>query len=158
MATPFRDPVGPSSGPPQRTAADVPPLTTAMVAIALSRLCNDDGGLYTMEELLAKNLIGPAAVGRAVRAMLASADVSAAKLVRPLERSPQSLPVLWPVLVESIRCAAATPGRLPRWLNRILDVALTHRPHLAEVWCPTRRSAGPGWPSSRHAPAGPRPC
>ncbi|MCL2850662.1 MAG: hypothetical protein FWE61_11580, partial [Micrococcales bacterium] len=53
-------------------------------------------------------------------------------LVRMLETHPQALAVLWPVLTETVR-AAATDDPPPRWLTRVLDVAISHAPTLREA-------------------------
>ena len=56
--------------------------------------------------------------------------------------------VLWPVLTESIAYAAAADGALPRWLNRVLDVASLCAPLLVEAarrgWIPAEAAALPG--------------
>ena len=69
----------------------------------------------------------------AVRALVRHPDVSPARMVRLLESDATTLPVLWPVLVESVRHAATVDGAPPHWLNRVLDVALLHAAHLREA-------------------------
>ncbi|MFC0715388.1 DUF7824 domain-containing protein [Cellulomonas biazotea] len=134
---------GPLSG-----GGPVPPLTTSMVAALLASLCHDDPETYHPREILHEGLVGSAAVAVAVRALVTQPDVSPARMVRLLESHPTTLPVLWPVLVESVRHAAAVDGAPPRWLNRVLDVALLHAAHLREAadrgLLPTEAAAWPG--------------
>ncbi|AEI12795.1 DUF7824 domain-containing protein [Cellulomonas gilvus] len=111
---------GPLDGGP------VAPLTTSMVAAVLASLCHADGGTYHQHHLVTSGLFGSAAVAAAMRALLPHPDVSPARMVKLLESDPTTLPVLWPVLAESVRHAAELPGAAPRWLNRVLDVTLLH--------------------------------
>ena len=74
-----------------------------------------------------------AAVTVAVRALLPHPDVSPARMMKLLESDPTTLPVLWPLLVEPVRHAAGLAVPAPRWLNRVLDVALLHAPLLREA-------------------------
>lgn len=58
------------------------------------------------------------------------------RMVRGLEVVPESLPLLWPILTESVAYAAerARAGEpLPRWLSRVLDVCFLARPVLEEA-------------------------
>lgn len=115
------------------TGRDVPPLTTSMVAVLLLSLCQDDPQTYYVREVLGSGLVGSAAVTAAVRALLPSPLVSPARMVRLVDAHPTTLPVLWPVLVESVRHASGVEGAPPRWLNRVLDVALQHAATLREA-------------------------
>lgn len=120
--------------PLERRGAPVPPLTTSMVAVVLASLCHDDGGArYYVHEVLRDGLVGAASVTVAVRALLQTPDFSPARVVGLLEADPTTLPVLWPVLVESVRHGGSLHGPLPRWVNRVLDVALVHASHLREA-------------------------
>jgi len=132
---------------PLTGVSTVPPLTTSMVAGVLAGLCHDSAADHHPRELLGGGLIGSEAVTVAVRALLPHTDFSPARIARAAE-DPTLLPVLWPVLVESVRHAAATPAAPPRWLNRILDVALLHAPLLREAadrgLLPAEAAAWPG--------------
>lgn len=58
------------------------------------------------------------------------------KIVRGLEVVPGSLPLLWPILTESVAYAAELAGAgepLPRSLSRVLDICFLARPALAEA-------------------------
>ncbi|MGY4642573.1 DUF7824 domain-containing protein [Cellulomonas sp. URHB0016] len=132
VASPHRDRRG-AQDAPLRTGDPLPPLTTSMVAVVLASLCHDCGSTYEQREIMGQGLFGSAAVTIAVRALVAQPDISPARMVRLLESDPTTLPVLWPVLVESVRHAAGVAGPPPRWLNRVLDVTLLHAPHLREA-------------------------
>lgn len=133
---------------PLRQGPHVPPLTTSMVAVVLASLCHDGAAVYHPREVIRSGLVGSASVTVAMRALLTQPDFSPARIVKLLEQDATTLPVLWPVLVESVRHAASIPGAAPRWLNRILDVALLHAALLREAadraLLPADASAWPG--------------
>ncbi|UJP41467.1 hypothetical protein F1D97_08680 [Cellulomonas palmilytica] len=131
VVSPHRNWRGGTDGP-LAGGGPVPPLTTSMVAVVLASLCHDAAEVHHPRELLGSGLVGSASVTVAMRALLPHPDFSPARLTKVVE-DPALLPVLWPVLVESVRHAAATPGTVPRWLNRVLDVALVHAPLLREA-------------------------
>ncbi|WP_206040467.1 hypothetical protein [Rhodococcus sp. HNM0563] len=109
------------------------PLTTSMTAVVLVGACHGRPDMYSIRSILRDGLIGSGSVAVAMRALLTQPDVSPARLVRLLERDASLLPVLWPILVESIRYTSDLDGAAPRWLNRVLDVALLHAPLLREA-------------------------
>lgn len=119
---------GPLSG-----SGPVPPLTTSMVAVLLLQLCHDNPPTYEVLAILRRGLVGSASVTLATRQLLTSEHVSPARLVRLLDAEPTTLPVLWPVLVESLRHAPGLDGAPPRWVHRVLDVALRDAAHLREA-------------------------
>ncbi|SFK14527.1 DUF6493 family protein [Cellulomonas sp. KH9] len=132
VVSPYRNWRDGSHRPP--TGPDVPPLTTSMVAVLLLGLSTDSP--YTAGQVratLGSRLVGSAAVTHAVRALLPSEHVNPGHLVRPLDVDAATLPVLWPVLVESVRHAATFEGSPPRWVHRVLDVALHRAPLLREA-------------------------
>ena len=68
--------------------------------------------------------------------ILQSPVVSPARLVRSIEKDVNLLPVLWPMLTESIKFAGAqiaAGGKPVLWVNRVLDVCLLHSPYLLEA-------------------------
>lgn len=133
---------------PLRRGSEVPPLTTSLVGVALMGLCHDGSSTYAVQELVEGGLFGAPAVQIATRALLAHPDVSMAKIVRVVDDAPTTLAVMWPVLVESVRFAAGCDDRLPTWLNRVLDVALSYAGALREAgrrgWIPAESAAWPG--------------
>ncbi|MCL2091758.1 MAG: hypothetical protein FWH11_11290 [Micrococcales bacterium] len=122
---------GDSSRP--RTAA--PPLSTSLVTVALLLAVQDgtDQRCCLVVDLVEKNLIGSAAVRIATAALLDLPEIDPTTLVRVLERHPEALPTLWPLLTEPVRVAGASGGPLPRWLNRVLDITTFHADHLCEA-------------------------
>ncbi|GEL93864.1 DUF7824 domain-containing protein [Cellulomonas composti] len=136
VVAPQRNWRGGTDGPLERGTIPpltTPPLTTSMVAVVLASLCHDDAPTYYVRSIVDEGLIGSASVTAAMRALLPHPDVSPARMVKTLELAPTTLPVLWPVLVESVRHAAGVEGAPPRWLNRVLDVALVLAPTLREA-------------------------
>jgi hypothetical protein len=131
VVSPHRDWRTGADGP--LTGGDVPPLTTSMAAVVLASLCHDDAAVWSVQTVVREGLLGSAAVTVAVRALLPHPDVTPARMMKLLESDPTTLPVLWPVLVEPVRHAAGLDGPAPRWLNRVLDVALLHAPLLREA-------------------------
>jgi hypothetical protein len=109
------------------------PLTTSMAAVLLAGLCHDDSEIHAQRTIFGAGLVGSAAVTVAVRALFDQPVISPGRMIRPLDGDATLLPVLWPVLVESVRHAAAQQDGLPRWLNRVLDTALLHAPLLREA-------------------------
>ncbi len=128
------------------------PLSTSLVAVSVGLVAQDgDFGLtgeHLVTRLVDKGLIGWAGVRTAVVTLLGSPEVSPARLVRVLEKNPTTLPVLWPLLTEPIRVVGLSDGPPPRWLNRVLDVALLYADHLGEAarrgWIPADASRWPG--------------
>ncbi|MGW4480727.1 hypothetical protein [Rhodococcus triatomae] len=118
---------------PLERVGPVPPLTTSMVAVLLAGLCHDAPDVYYVTTILTACAVGAESVGAAMRALLTQPDVSPARMMKVLDSDPALLPVLWPLLTESVRYAAEASGTLPRWLNRVLDVALRSAPVLREA-------------------------
>lgn len=90
--------------------------------------------------MLRAGLAHPDAVRDAARVLLASDQVVPSRLTRIIDKDPGSLSTLWPVITEAIRIAADAP-KLPRWLARVLETAVSRAAHLAEA---TRRGLIPG--------------
>ncbi|NLV78893.1 MAG: hypothetical protein GXY65_06025 [Rhodococcus sp.] len=122
-----------TDGPLPGGGGGASPLTTSMVAVVLVGVCHDTPDLHSVVSLLRRGLVGAAAVSVVMPMLLGQPKVSPARLVRLLDSDPSLLPVLWPVLVESIRCAAGVDGAVPRWLNRVLDIALRYASLLREA-------------------------
>lgn len=125
------------------------PLTTSMTAVVLASLCHDSAdALSSVVTILREGLIGAQGVRAVLPSLLAQPVISPARMVRPLTDDATFLPILWPVLTESVRHAAAVDDGLPRWLNTVLDVALSHAALLrwagAEGRIPTEDAAWPG--------------
>lgn len=134
VVSPHRNWIEGTNGPLAGSIKQVPPLTTSMAAVLLASLCHDGAAAdYSVRKIVEAGLIGSAAVTVAMRALLTQPDISPARMVRLIESDPTTLPVLWPVLVESVRYAAGVEGALPHWVNRVLDVALLYADYLREA-------------------------
>jgi hypothetical protein len=103
-------------------------------------LAQDGDAVYfaprMLEKFIENGQIDAHVVRRAAQTLLQSPAVSPAKLVRVLEKESGLLPVLWPMLTESVKAAgslAASLGKPPVWVNRVLDIALRYAPYLAEA-------------------------
>ncbi|MEP9395318.1 hypothetical protein ABLE94_24115 [Gordonia sp. VNK1] len=128
----WRDRESKTDSPPTKSSPP-PPLTVSMVAIALSHLCNSYADTYAVWWMINFGRFGADSVRLAMRSMLTSPDVSPAKIAKVIDKSPDTLHTLWPVLTESVRAAGAMDGPTPRWLNGILDVSLGVASLLAEA-------------------------
>ncbi|KRC62496.1 hypothetical protein ASE14_01275 [Agromyces sp. Root81] len=131
---------GPSNGP-------VPPLTVLMVAVVLASLCSDVESRYSVDAMVVNRRFSAESVRLAASRLLPLPDISPARMMGSLERELRALPVLWPLLTESVRFAAAQP-KPPSWLNRVLDVALLRAPVLRAAATagriPAEHAAWPG--------------
>ncbi|MBM7367462.1 hypothetical protein [Gordonia hydrophobica] len=126
-----RDGVGDVDAPPRsRHSSRLP---TSLLAKPIAALCDEnDAGRYELPRLIDRGVASADTVALVTRQLIRCDAVSPARLVRILELEPTTMPALWPLLTESI-AYAATLDAVPRWLNRVLDVALQCRPYLAEA-------------------------
>ncbi|MFC9558508.1 DUF6493 family protein [Agromyces sp. NPDC056965] len=123
----FRDRSAGKHGPSSRVA--VPPLTVLMVAVVLASLCSDVESRYSVDSMVANRRFSAESVRLAAARLLPLPDITPARMMGSIERELRALPVLWPLLTESVRYASAQP-KPPSWLNRVLDVALLRAPVL----------------------------
>ncbi|WP_036923515.1 hypothetical protein [Propionicicella superfundia] len=131
---------GPLEGPP-------PPVFDAQMLAVLAVSTQDRAqhhGRSTLPWLAGQPRVGSRTVSAAMTSLLGNDAFDPGRLMPILADSVSTLPVLWPVLAESIRFAAGQE-RVPRWLNRVLEVALEYAPILAEA---SRRGLlpEPRWP------------
>lgn len=136
---------------PLRLLGAPSPLTSGMVAVLLGSMNHDNAHVFTVREAVRSRVFGSASVRLAVGRLLSNADYTPTRLVGLIESDPDTLPTLWPTLTESVRSAAAESGTPPRWLNRVLDVALRNADILREA---AYRGAIPNedasWPGLRN--------
>ncbi|MFF2273802.1 hypothetical protein ACFVTX_16120 [Agromyces sp. NPDC058136] len=141
----FRDRGTGKDGPASRD--DVPPLTVLMVAVVLASLCSDVESRYSVDAMVASRKFSAESVRLAAQRLLPLPDISPARMMGAIERELRALPVLWPILTESVAYAAAQP-KPPSWLNRVLDVALLRAPVLRAAATagriPAEHAAWPG--------------
>lgn len=136
---------------PLRLLGAPSPLTSGMVAVLLGSMNHDNAHVFTVREAVRSGVFGSASVRLAVGRLLSNADYSPTRLVGLIESDADTLPTLWPALTESVRVASAATGATPRWLNRVLDVALRNAGILREA---AYRGAIPNedasWPGLRN--------
>ncbi|MBD9700052.1 hypothetical protein IGS67_11205 [Flavimobilis sp. GY10621] len=125
--SPVRNRLGGSEGPLGRAART--PLTVSMVAVLLAAACSEPAAPYYLTSSLRSGGVGASAVRSAVQRLLPLEDVNPGLLLRLLAYEPELLPVLWPLLTETVQHAATRPSP-PRWLPRVLDAATIHAPAL----------------------------
>lgn len=128
VASEFRNRTAGEHGP-LRLPGPIPPLSVSLVAVALASLCHERE-TYSARSM-ARHL-GTGSVRLAMAELLASPDISPARIVAALDENSALLPTFWPVLTESI-AFAARQDKPPHWLNRVLDAALRHAATLAEA-------------------------
>lgn len=118
-------------GPHKEVTAPRLPISLLTVLLGLS--AQDDNPVGTLKRLIKKGELGADQVRRAMGVLLKNPVVSPAKLGRSLEKDIKLLPVLWPILTESIKNAGARVAEgnePPVWVNRILAIALRYAPYL----------------------------
>jgi hypothetical protein len=132
--------VGGKDGPLERGGRPVPPLPLSLLTVLVGLLAQDGDAVYYAPRLLRQFIdngqIDANVIRRAAQTLLQSPAVSPAKLARSLEQDIKLLPVLLPLLTESVKTAgvlAATEKKPPVWINRILDIALRYAPYLDEA-------------------------
>ncbi|WP_336793300.1 hypothetical protein [Gordonia malaquae] len=114
-----------------------PPVTVLMTAVLLATLINEtQDARWTVASCALDGVLHAEAVGLAMRLLLPHPVISPARMVRAIEHEPRSLPALWPILTESIRHAGdvvRAGGTIPKWANRVLDLAQTVAPQLDQA-------------------------
>jgi len=123
-----------------RASIKKPPLSSSLLTVIIGLLAQDGDAIYfaprLLKQFIEEGQINSAVVRKAAKTLLQNPAVSPAKLVRALEKEITLLPVLWPMLTESIKTAgalAADGGKPPVWVNRVLDVTLRYAPYLTEA-------------------------
>lgn len=124
------DPVPPTSAVP-----DVPQVLPAGIIAAALAVSSQDGPHAMVQArslglLAERGRIGSAGLRAAMAIVLVDPAINPARLLRALEERPALVPSHWPLLTEPVRIAGETAGSPPRWLNRVLAVAIHHAPVL----------------------------
>jgi hypothetical protein len=121
-------------------SATPPPLPLSLLTVIIGLLAQDGDAIYfaprLLEGFIENGQVDARVVQRAARTLLQSPAVSPAKLARALEKEIGLLPVLWPLLTESVKAAGervASGDKPPVWANRVLGTALRYAPYLAEA-------------------------
>ncbi|MDR1136167.1 MAG: PRTRC system protein E [Clostridiales Family XIII bacterium] len=117
-----------------------PPLPLSLLTVIIGLLAQDGDAVYFAPRLLKQFIedrqIDARVVRRAAQTLLQSPVISPAKLIRALEKEIELLPVMWPILTESVHAAGAliaAGNKAPAWVNRVLDTVLRYAPYLAEA-------------------------
>lgn len=99
----------------------------SLLPVLMAFTCDEKYGTDGCKAL--KDFIGwarysPEYVADAVRTVLPFEQFNPAKAAQFMAKQPQVLSLLWPLLTESLRHAAAqvAEGSVPRWLNKVLEV------------------------------------
>ncbi len=108
----------------------IPQFAVFALLAALADSQHYEDAVTALRAVIKQRRLGAAAVQASVAQLLQDNDLwRPARAVGFLATKPDLLFVLWPVLTESINHAAAclaTEKRVPRWLNRVLDVTHDH--------------------------------
>ncbi|MFC3850011.1 hypothetical protein ACFORJ_07510 [Corynebacterium hansenii] len=135
-------------GTDRRLSRAATELSDALVAVLIAYLAVRADDVYMTREratervqrLAEKGAYGSAAVKAAAIGLLPYHEVwSPARVVYVLEKQPELLPFLWPLLSEPLRFAGDQDS-VPKWANRVLDVVTLHAGILLEA---TRRGYVP---------------
>lgn len=107
----------------------------SLFGVCLTDLATDDdvtNPRNKVEQLVVSGQLGWATVRAVVPQLLPGGAWSPARAIHDLEKKPELLPALWPMLTEPLVFAAEhTP--VPRWVNRVLDVVTLYQEILAEA-------------------------
>ncbi|QRY63084.1 hypothetical protein JVX90_02235 [Gordonia sp. PDNC005] len=144
----------------QASSGAKPPVTVVMTAVLLATLINEtQDARWTVASCALDGVLHAEGVSLAMRLLLPHPVISPARMVRAIEHEPRSLPALWPILTESIRHAGdavRAGGSIPKWANRVLDLAQTVAPQLDEAvsrgLAPADASIWPGLDALADAP------
>ena len=117
-----------------------PPLPSSLLTVIIGLLAQDGDAVYfapwLLEKAIERGQIDEKVVRAATQTLLRNPVVSPGKLVRVLEKEIKLLPILWPMLIESVKLAGslvAAGENPPVWVNRILSIALRYAPYLVEA-------------------------
>jgi hypothetical protein len=117
-----------------------PPLPMSLLTVLIGLLAQDGDAVYYAPRLLRQFIenaqIDDEVIRKATQTLLGHSAVNPAKLTRCLENDVKLLPMLWPMLTESLKTVGAPVAageKPPVWVNRVLDVALRYAPYLAEA-------------------------
>lgn len=101
----------------------------SLLTVCVGILAQDGDSTYygtqTVTGLIKKGCITAEIVERATTTLLTCPELSPAKLARILEKKPEYLSVLYPILIESIKHGAHLAkenAKVPVWVSRIIDI------------------------------------
>ena len=115
-------------------------LSLSLLTVIIGISAQDGDAVYYGKRLVRKYIdsgfITDEVVARSMKVLLQYPIVSPGKLLRHLEKDVKLLSVMWPALTLSINEAGRVIGvgeKLPKWANRVLDVALMYGQYLVEA-------------------------
>lgn len=125
----WREDIG---GPLEGEASSWAPFLAKIIIADVATAPDPIGERNTLSNLVKESVVGCETVRHAVNELLPFEQWSPARAVYLLESAPELLPALWPMLTEPLHFAAQQP-KLPRWVNRVLDIVLLHAALLNEA-------------------------
>ena len=125
---------------PSNKSKQKAPLSVSILTVCIGLLASEDALNYNINKLISTVIkngsLNAIVTKRAMGTLLQNDVISPLKLSRILEKNAHYLHVLWPILTESIKSAGeavANGEKLPKWLNRILDITIHYAPYLKEA-------------------------
>lgn len=113
--------------------------SSSILTIIIGLLAQDGDAVYFAPSILRrfinKGIITSEIVLKAVKILLNNPVISPGKLTRPLEDDIKLLPILWPILTESIKLGGVMVSEgqsLQAWLSRVLNLTIRYLPYLLE--------------------------
>lgn len=133
---------------PGRSAEDRQLSQTLVTVLCLTQFVQPDTPSFDFYGAIEAGDLGTARITAAVETLLGFDGIDPYPLVRRLGRHPEALPAIFPALTRSLRHAATLPGKPPRWVVRVIDVATEFAPALREAagrgLLPAEDAAWPG--------------
>lgn len=116
------------------------PLSSTLLTIILAILSQDGDAIYYGPSLVKRFInsgeLNEGALRELIPRLLQYDALSPAKLVRALEKDPTLLPLFRLILMGAIARAESltrAEGRIPVWLNRVLDISIYYSQYLKEA-------------------------
>lgn len=126
---------------------ETPVLSRSLMVLFFATQQVSEPELYYFGLAAERGMLGPSRMADATGVLLAEADFNPYLMVRQLSRFPELLSAFYPVLTRSIAHASRLGTTPPRWLVRIIDVALEFAPVLRAARLRGKMLAGEAhWP------------
>ena len=116
------------------------PYSKLFLSFAVALLAQDGESIYgaksLFKELVQSGTLSLKTLREITRLLLSYEEISPAKLVRIAEKERELLSICWGMLWECIKDAGAKTaesGKLPVWINRILDICIYYAAYLREA-------------------------
>ena len=116
------------------------PYSKLFLSFVVALLAQDGDSIYgaksLFKELVQAGTLSLKTVREITRLLLSYEEISPAKLVRIVEKESELLSICWGMLWECIKDAGlktVETGKLPAWINRILDICIYYAAYLREA-------------------------